>query len=111
MTTCQFCNSNIESDYTFCPYCGVPVDEDVSEKEEVWLKFAAKVAAIAIPNAVEEYGDFNDDQSLEDHTTSDLLKKLADISEHYAVVKEFTEEDILHLAHFPALIYYKEFVD
>lgn len=106
MDICEYCDSNIEDDYTFCPYCGVPTDEIVTEKEKVWLSFAARVASEVIPEAVEEYGDFDDDESLENHSVEDLLGKLSELALRYKH-NGFEKSDILHLAHFPALIYYK----
>ena len=115
MTDCDCCGDNIDperqawicEEFNFCPHCGYPIGEELAEKEKFWMKFSAKVAAQAIPEAIEEYGDFEDDGNLEDMSASELLMMLGDLANRYRVCGAEPIE-ILHLAHFVALIYYKK---
>lgn len=115
MTDCKFCSENIDperqaffcSKFNFCPHCGTPINEDLAEKEELWIKFSAEVASKAVPEAIEEYGDLSDDGNLDELSTKDLIRKLEKIVSKYSCWGWEDNDDLLHLAHFVALIHHK----
>ncbi len=110
MMKCQCCKKPIRPhQFNFCPYCGIPIDEEIAEKEEFWMWFSTEVVSKAIPAALDEYGDFNDDDNLEKMDANELLSKLSTLADRYSQNGGENDLDILHLAHLVALIYYKEF--